>query len=282
MLECAAMSAACTPSPASFRHLRRGIVLCAALWLVGCRAADGPGTGLAIERDRLPADVEALLAIADETDRTTRRLPALVRAAAAMEKAAALAPDNYDVAWRAARAFVTVAENLKAKDMQARVASEAVSYAKRAVALGPDRPEGLYFKGAAVGLRASVQLAPTRETQARIEEPLSRLLEIDTSFERGGVLRILGTLYVKAPAWPAGVGDVDEGLELLERAVAEYPDEPLNHFFLAEAYAKLGRFDAARAALLAVLGFPREGRWALVGGRYRNQARQLLRDLEGR
>jgi len=42
-------------------------------------------------------------------------------------------------------------------------------------------------------------------------------------------------LYLKAPAWPNGIGDGDKALELLNKAVDKYPEHPLNHLFLAQA-----------------------------------------------
>lgn len=51
----------------------------------------------------------------------------------------------------------------------------------------------------------------------------------------GGPIRVLGMLYMKAPAWPSGIGDLEKSLELLARACEEYPSHPQNFIFYAEA-----------------------------------------------
>jgi hypothetical protein len=58
---------------------------------------------------------------------------------------------------------------------------------------------------------------------------------VGPNLDDGGPLRLLGALYLKAPAWPNGVGDRDKALELLEKAVKEHPGHPLNHLFYAQA-----------------------------------------------
>lgn len=68
--------------------------------------------------------------------------------------------------------------------------------------------------------------------------------------DQGGPLRVLGMLYLKAPAWPNGIGDLDQALEYLERAAKEYPLHPANHIFFAEALKEDGRDSNAKEALL--------------------------------
>jgi tetratricopeptide (TPR) repeat protein len=55
------------------------------------------------------------------------------------------------------------------------------------------------------------------------------------SLESGGPLRVLGMMYLKAPAWPSGIGDLDKALELIEKATVNYPEHPQNFMFYAEA-----------------------------------------------
>ena len=59
-------------------------------------------------------------------------------------------------------------------------------------------------------------------------------LDLKSRHRRRGPLRIL-TLYLKAPAWPKGVGDHDKALELLEKAAKTHSGHPLNHLFYARS-----------------------------------------------
>ena len=72
----------------------------------------------------------------------------------------------------------------------------------------------------------------------------SRML--DPGFRDGAATRLLGTLYVLAPARLFAHGDSEEGLSLLDGLTREYPRDPENHLRLAEAYIALG--DSAPAA----------------------------------
>lgn len=263
---------------------RLGIVslICALALLAGC-SLGRMGPRMRLDRERLPDSVPELIEMSDRGVERSRSVAVLGLAAAAMEKALTLAPDDPDVVWRAARCFALLAENLDNNpDLALRMARHAEDFAHRAIDLAPDRPEGYYWTAAAAGLAALHQLAPGRAMQEAIEKPARHLVEAHPDFMEAGGLRILGALLVKAPSWPAGVGDVDEGTELLERAVKEHRENPLNHLFLAQAYAKVGRRREAMSAVRQVLAAPAEGEWRLIARPYRQEARQLLRDLSYR
>ena len=72
-----------------------------------------------------------------------------------------------------------------------------------------------------------------------VERFARRSRELDPRFRNGAATRLLGTLYVTAPASLLKHGDSEEGLTLLEDLVEEYPDTLENHLSLAEAYIAL-------------------------------------------
>jgi hypothetical protein len=82
------------------------------------------------------------------------------------------------------------------------------------------------------GLRAA-NLVPEVERCAR------RSRELDPDFRGGAATRLLGTLYVMAPAGLLEHGDSEVGVELLEGLVQKYPGVLENHLRLAEAYVAL-------------------------------------------
>ncbi len=83
------------------------------------------------------------------------------------------------------------------------------------------------------GLRAA-SLVPEIERCAR------RSRELDPNFRAGAATRLLGTLYVIAPAALLKHGDSELGVELLEQLVQTHPEGLENHLRLAEAYVALG------------------------------------------
>jgi hypothetical protein len=79
-----------------------------------------------------------------------------------------------------------------------------------------------------------------------IERLAMRSRELDPDFRDGAATRLLGTLYVIAPAALLSHGDSEQGLDLLEGLTSSRPDVLENHLRLAEAYLALG--DPAPAA----------------------------------
>lgn len=74
-------------------------------------------------------------------------------------------------------------------------------------------------------------------------------VKADPTFRRQAAKRLLGTLYVLAPANLLQGGDSEDGLEILEKLVKSDPELTQNHLRLAEGYLALGDNDAARAPL---------------------------------
>jgi Tetratricopeptide repeat len=97
------------------------------------------------------------------------------------------------------------------------------------------------------GLRAAHHV---REIEHYAE--LSR--ELDPDFRGGAATRLLGTLYVAAPATLLENGDSERGLALLESLADQRPDLLENHLRLAEAYFALGDPDPATDHLCRLVG----------------------------
>lgn len=73
-----------------------------------------------------------------------------------------------------------------------------------------------------------------------------RSRDLEAGFRDFASTRMLGTLYVLAPAALLKHGDSETGLDMLEGLVEDHPDVPENHLRLAEAYVSLGDNAAAR------------------------------------
>ena len=96
----------------------------------------------------------------------------------------------------------------------------------------------------------------------------------------GGPWRVLGMLYLKAPPWPAGPGDLEAALGLLKQAATQYPSHPQNHLFLAEALLEDGDRTAARRELAAATGLASRLTWGDDADRWRAEAAVLAAKLE--
>jgi hypothetical protein len=84
---------------------------------------------------------------------------------------------------------------------------------------------------------------------AEVERHARRSAELDPAFRAGAAQRLLGTLYVLAPAALLEHGDSETGLELLQGVVQRFPEHASNRLRLAEGYLALGDPDPARPHL---------------------------------
>lgn len=84
---------------------------------------------------------------------------------------------------------------------------------------------------------------------AEVERYARLSISLDPTLRYGAAQRILGSLYVLAPASLLEHGDSETGLELLEQVVKRFPDYPTNHLRLAEAYVSLSDAEPARPHL---------------------------------
>jgi len=84
---------------------------------------------------------------------------------------------------------------------------------------------------------------------AEVERYARRSAELDAAFRAGAAQRLLGTLYVMAPAALLSHGDSESGLELLQAVARRFPDHAANRLRLAEAYVALGDPEPARPQL---------------------------------
>ena len=75
---------------------------------------------------------------------------------------------------------------------------------------------------------------------AEVERSARSSAQLDPNFRAGAAQRLLGTLYVMAPAALLEHGDSERGLELLSSLVQRFPESVPNRLRLAEGYRALG------------------------------------------
>lgn len=144
-------------------------------------------------------------------------------------------------------AFVEAVDALALSDaLEALIAEDRDTPADREAAYDElprfaERNAAYYFARAAITGRL-VQLSGLRVANLveDVEHAALKSLRLDPTFREGAAKRLLGTLYVVAPAALLKHGNSEAGLELLEELTEEHPDTLENHLRLAEAYISLG------------------------------------------
>ncbi len=117
-----------------------------------------------------------------------------------------------------------------------------------------DSTAGLAFGRAAVIGRVVQQKGLLAANLVRdVELYARRSRELDPQFRDEAATRMLGTLYVMAPAALLKHGDSETGLGMLQTLAREHPTIPENHLRLAEAFVALGDNASARPEVCQTL-----------------------------
>jgi hypothetical protein len=173
------------------------------------------------------------------------------------------------------RLCLNLAERDTDQDKREKLAGEGVGFAEAAIAAGGDGDGAVhYYLAANLGLAVRGHLTLAMDNLTRLEAEMKKALALSPDIDDGGPMRLLGTLYIKAPAWPNGIGDRDKGLDLLEQAVKKHPEHPLNHLFYAQAILAIDDEGAAgRAKAQFALGekLLAQGNWGYSKASWANE-----------
>jgi len=142
-----------------------------------------------------------------------------------------------------------------------------------------DNPVAAYYFGTLLGLLIEEEGLTAAGEVPRFQEAIERALKKPDT-DLGGPVRAMGMLYLRAPAWPAGVGDLELSLEMLERAGQEYPDHPENHLFYAYALEEDDQINEAREELRSAEVAISNGQWGDFADRWRREIDQFWKKLE--
>jgi len=130
--------------------------------------------------------------------------------------------------------------------IRGQLADEASGYANACLAMAPQTAACLYGDGLALGLQARAHPTRAGELLKSMLDSLSRAEAADPDYDEAGPARVRALVLIRAPGWPLGPGDADEGLVAARRAVASRPQYPPNLLALAEALSKTGDASGAR------------------------------------
>jgi len=158
----------------------------------------------------------------------------------------------------AADATAWLVEHLEDPAEREGLAGEGVDLGQLCLERAPADPLCRYRLALALGQQARERPSTGLDGVRRMVKLLRGLTEDAPGLDHGGPERVLALVLLRAPGWPAGPGDPEEGLAQARRAVELGPEDTRNHTVLAEALLADGRKEAARSALRRARELARE------------------------
>lgn len=251
---------------------------------VGCPPKIPPFDPGTVQASKLPRDVPKLLAFAKKRLILGRaggfhrlyHADALV----ALNKARPLAPKHHEVLLLGARVSRRLGERARTGPEQYKFAELGLKFTRAGRKAFPQEVAFHYYHAALTGLRVDAYRAAAFSGVPEIRTAGEKAVTLNQRFDHGGPLRVLGSLLASVPATAPFHGDVEKGTALLEQAVKLAPDFPLNHYFLAQAYAKDDETAKATRHYHRVLCAPRSADWdPVIAAKYAALTKKALRVL---
>jgi len=131
---------------------------------------------------------------------------------------------------------------------RAALSQDASRQADACLTMDPTAAACLYGHAIALGLEARAHPAHAVEALKQMLAALGAAEAADPGYDEAGPARVRALVLTRAPGWPLGPGDPAAGVAAARRAVSLRPGYPPNVLALAEALAKSGDTDGARAA----------------------------------
>ena len=153
-------------------------------------------------------------------------------------KAVEQQPDDYEANWKCARAYREYADKAKKKgiegweDICAQYGKAGMQYAKKALELKPERPEGYYYYGLNVGIYSdgvSILTALSEGLKNKTQQSFEKAYEINKMYKEGGPILALGRFWAVLP-WP---------LRDRKKALAYYREYQQTKYFATNTEAEL-------------------------------------------
>lgn len=162
---------------------------------------------------------------------------------------------------------------------RAQLAAQAGRDADACLALAPDAAACLYEQAVALGLQARAHPTQATGLLTKMLASLASAERVDPNYDQAGPARVRALVLIRAPGWPLGPGDAAAGLLAAQHAVALQPLYPPNLLALAEARAKTGDAQGARASYQQARALAQEQPASADRDEWQREADQALKDL---
>ena len=214
------------------------------------------------------ADADVLFSYGEDTARDLQALATLTRA---------LVTDahNYQVLWRAARAYYQVGDDASDREKQ-RYFERGIEMGQRAVAQQPAGVEGHFWLAANYGGLSEIRgIWQAFQMVKRVRTEMETALRLQPDYEDGSAYRALGEIARQLP----GVlgGNLKRAIAYFEQGLRVAPQNMGLKLALARAYLEASQREASQRLLAEILQMPVRPARAQADRHTQDKARQLLR-----
>jgi tetratricopeptide (TPR) repeat protein len=190
-------------------------------------------------------------------------------------EAAVKAENKFEVFWKLSRILYHIGTRTEVKKEKKIIFGQGLYYAKKAVALEPEKPDGNYWLGVSYGVYGEVRgVLKSLSFVKLIKEAMNKVIELDRGYEDGGPNRVLGRVYFKVPGFAGG--SKKKSLEHLLKSKELGPNDALTRLYLADTLLSLKEEDKAREELEYVLSMESDPRWITGVDDYKEDAKKIL------
>ena len=223
-----------------------------------------------------PAPDPALLAQADECYAHRAERERLRAGLELIKRARAVAPGNYDAAWRMARLAYTLGDQSQDDKERDALFREGIEAGDVAVRVEPSKPEGHFWLGANYGGLAQTEgpLAGLSDAD-KLRHEMAAAQQLDAGLYDGSTYMALGRLDLELPEWLGG--DRQRALTILEKGLPYGPQNSMLRLQLAKAYLANKKPDDARKQLSFILAMKPTADYLPEYEQCASEARELLK-----
>jgi tetratricopeptide (TPR) repeat protein len=203
---------------------------------------------------------EELIAQADKLYAEMKDMAVAQEALAKYREAAVNAEDKYEVFWKLSRIFYYIGSRTESKKEKKVIFGQGIYYAKKAIVLEPEKPDGHFWVGVNYGVFGEAKgVLKSLSLVKPIKEAMNKVIELDRGYEDGGPDRVLGRVYFKLPGFAGG--SKKKSLEHLLKSKELAPNDALTRCYLADTLLTHKEVEKAREELEYVLSMESDSRW---------------------
>lgn len=221
-------------------------------------------------------EADELIAQADELYLEMKDMATAEKARDLYLKAFEVAEDNYEAYWKLSRILYYVGANTEIKKEKKAIFQQAIEYAKKAVELEPEKPDGYYWLGVNYGVYGEARgVMKSLFLVNDIKKAMNKVIELEHSYEEGGPDRVLGRVFFKVPGIAGG--SKKKSLVHLQKSLEFGPNDPLTRYYLAETYLAKKEVEKSRAELDFILSMEPDERWVSGVNDCKKDAEEMLK-----